>query len=127
MKFQELLKVHIKGERTETETMKSMVEKPVPKLGRRTVTPNILVPDPIQPDKHNALTIYRWTHGCSFAVIIDQFGVLMALAIESFNYVIRKLVACFNNDHVKIPENEDEWKEELKGFIENYEFPCAGT
>lgn len=51
----------------------------------------------------------------------------MALAIESFNYVIRKLVACFNNDHVKIPENEDEWKEELKGFIENYEFPCAGT
>ena len=59
MKFQELLKVHIKGERTETETMKSMVEKPVPKLGRRTVTTNILVPDPIQPDKHNALTIYR--------------------------------------------------------------------
>ena len=24
-----------------------------------------------------------------------------------------------------MPENEDEWKEELKGFIENCEFPCV--
>ena len=24
-------------------------------------------------------------------------------------------------------ENEDEWKEELRGFIENYEFPCLGA
>ena len=27
----------------------------------------------------------------------------------------------------KLPTSEDEWKDELKGFIENYEFPCTGA
>ena len=26
-----------------------------------------------------------------------------------------------------MPESEDEWNKELKGFIENYEFPCVGA
>ena len=89
--------------------------------------PTNLVPDPRKPEKQYALPIYRLVHGCSFAVISDQFGESKALAIETFNHVIRELLAYFYNDYVKMPENEDEWKEGLKGFIENYEFPCVGT
>ena len=31
------------------------------------------------------------------------------------------------NDYIKLPTSDEEWKDELKGFIENYEFPCAGA
>lgn len=44
-----------------------------------------------------------------------------------FNHVIRELFAHFYNDYVKKPEIEDELKEELKRFIENYSFPCVGA
>ena len=27
---------------------------------------------------------------------------------------------------VRLPENEEECREEAKGFIENYTFPCTG-
>ena len=30
-----------------------------------------------------------------------------------------------DNDYVKLPCNEDEWINELKGFIENYELPSS--
>ena len=31
------------------------------------------------------------------------------------------------NDYIKLPTSDEEWKDELKGFIENYEFRCAGA
>lgn len=62
-----------------------------------------------------------------YTVISDLLSASKALATETFNYVKKELAPHFYNDYVKMPENEDEWKEELKGFIENYEFPCAGT
>ena len=31
------------------------------------------------------------------------------------------------DDYVKMPDSEEEWKAELIGFIENYEFPCVGA
>ena len=88
--------------------------------------PTNLVPHLIQPEKQLALKIYRLANGCFFAVISDLFGVSKALAIETFNQV-RELVTNFYNDYVKMPENEDKWKEELKRFIDNYEFPCVGA
>ena len=64
------------------------------------------MPDPIQPEKQLALTIYRLAHGCSFAVVSDLFVVSKALAIEKFNHVIRELPANFYNCYVKMTENE---------------------
>ena len=29
--------------------------------------------------------------------------------------------------HVRLPETEQEWENEIRGFIENYEFPCIGA
>ena len=31
------------------------------------------------------------------------------------------------SDFVRLPCNENEWANELRGFIENYEFPCIGA
>ena len=69
-------------------------------------TPTNLVPDPIQPEKQLALTIYRLAHGCSFAVVSDLFVVSKVLAIEKRNHVIRELPVHFYNCYVKMTENE---------------------
>ena len=37
------------------------------------------------------------------------------------------LVAKLYDQLVVLPQTEDEWKKELKGFIENYAFPCVGA
>ena len=31
------------------------------------------------------------------------------------------------NRYVKLPRTDEEWEAELKGFLENYEFPCVGA
>ena len=66
-------------------------------------------------------------HGCSFQVLDDVFGVSRSLASETFNIVIRVLVAKVFDLVVVLPQTEDEWKVELKAFIENYAFPCIGA
>ena len=83
-----------------------------------------MVPNPIEDHRQLALTLYRMTHGCSFTVLKDVFGV--SLATATFNKVIRVLVYCFYNEFVGRPSSEDEWVNECKSFIENYEFPCVG-
>ena len=49
------------------------------------------------------------------------------MASETFNYVCRVLVSWLHDWHVRLPETEQEWENEIKGFIENYEFPCIGA
>ena len=44
-----------------------------------------------------------------------------------FNKVVRLNVAEFYDDLVKLPETDEEWKAELRGFLENYGFPCVGA
>ena len=51
----------------------------------------------------------------------------MALASKTFNFVCRILVAKFFDRYVRLPETDEEWEAEMKGFIENYEFPCVGV
>ena len=74
-----------------------------------------------------ALTIYRLAHGTSFPVTSDLFGVSRSLAIETFNQVCRLLVAKFYDRFVRVPDSDHEWEAELRGFLENYEFPCVGA
>ena len=90
-------------------------------------TPTHLVPEPIEPEKQLALTIYRLAHGCSFIVISNLFGISKSLAVKTFNETVRQMVMHMYSDFVRLPCNENEWANELRGFIENYEFPCIGA
>ena len=73
------------------------------------------------------MTIYRLAHGVSFLVVGDLFGISKSLAIKTFNHVVRELVIHLYNGYIKLPTSEEELVNELKGFIENYEFPCIGA
>ena len=50
-------------------------------------------------------------------------GVSEELACVTFNAVCKVLVGEMYDDYVKLP---DDWEAELRGFLENYEFPCVG-
>ena len=66
-------------------------------------------------------------HGYSFSTVGDLFVVLESLANKTFNHVVRMLVARLYDVYVRLPLSEKKWKLELRGFIENYEFPCIGV
>ena len=38
-----------------------------------------------------------------------------------------ELVVNLFDEYVKMPSTKQEWINEIKGFIENYEFPCIGA
>ena len=90
-------------------------------------TPTNLVPEPVGPNRQLGLTIYKLAHGCTFTVIGDVFGISESLATQTFNHVIRELVVNLFDEYAKMPSTEQEWINEIKGFIENYEFPCIGA
>ena len=92
-----------------------------------TKTPTNFVPDPIEDHRQLALTLYRLGHGCSFRVLADVFGVSISLATKTFNKVIREIIRNLYDDYIYLPRTTEEWIEECKGFIENYEFPCVGA
>ena len=82
-----------------------------------------MVPQQIETHRNLGLTLYRLAHGCSFKVIQVIFGVSKSLATSTFNNVTKVLVSTLFNKFVKLPETDDEWIVECKGFVENYEFP----
>ena len=53
--------------------------------------------------------------------------VLESLANKAFNHVVRLFVARSYDVYGRLPLTEENWKFELRGFIENYEFPCVGA
>ena len=66
-------------------------------------------------------------HGASLTTLSQLLGVSMSLASVTFNKVCCVLVATLYNRYVKLPRTDEEWEAELKGFLENYEFPCVGA
>ena len=90
-------------------------------------TPTNLVPKPIEPNRQLGLTIYKLAHGCTFTVIGDVFGISESFASQTFNQIVGDLVVNLFHEYVKMPSTEQEWINEIKGFIENYEFPCIGA
>ena len=82
-----------------------------------TKVPTNLVLNPIDPEKQLALTLYRLAHGCSCIVISNLFGISKSLAVQTFNKVMRELVMNMYNDDIKLPNSDEEWKDELTGFI----------
>ena len=88
-------------------------------------TPTNLNPPPIPTHVQLALTLYRLGHGCTYPVAADIFGVSEPLACQIFNHVCRILIDRLHNEDVYMPSSDEEWQAELRGFIENYEFPCV--
>ena len=67
-----------------------------------------MVPNPIEPYRQLALTIYRMAHGCSFKVLKYNFGVPQSLATQTFNKAIRVLISRFNDEFMKLSSSEEE-------------------
>ena len=84
-------------------------------------------PNPITPATQLAITLYRLGHGCSLSTLEDVFGWLIPTNDKTFNYACRVLVQRLYDRYVRLPETEEEWTAEIKGFTENYEFPCVGA
>ena len=84
-------------------------------------------PNPITPATQLAITLYRLAHGCSLSTLEDVFGWSIPTNDKTFNYVCRVLVQRLYDRYVRLPETEEEWTAEIKGFTENYEFPCVGA
>ena len=49
------------------------------------------------------------------------------MVISKVSNVIRVLISSLHDEFIKLPSSEEEWIQECKSFIENYEFPCAGA
>ena len=84
-------------------------------------------PNPITPATQLAITLYRLAHGCSLSTLEDVFGWSISTNDKAFNYVCRVLAQRLYDRYVRLPETEEEWTAEIKGFTENYEFPCVGA
>ena len=82
---------------------------------------------PMSVNRQLGLILYRLGHGASFTTFSQLFGVSISLASATFNKNCRVLVSTFYNRYVKLPQTDEEWEAELKGFLENYEFPCVGA
>ena len=78
------------------------------------------VPDPIEEHPQIVLTLYRLAYSISFSTLSDLFGVFISFA--KFNVVIREMVRHMYDTYVVLPESAYAWKQEVIGFIENYEF-----
>ena len=42
-----------------------------------------------------------------------------------FSKVIHLIVAYFYDEYVKLPETDEQWEVEVRGFLENYGFPAV--
>ena len=82
---------------------------------------------PISDNRQLGLTLYRLGHGASFTTLSRLFVVSISLDSVTFNKVCRVLVATLYNRYIKLPLTDEQWDAELKGFLENYKFPCVRT
>ena len=73
------------------------------------------------------MTLYTFATGCTYSTLSDLFGVSVSAANKVFNKVCRVLVAKLYDRFVYLPSADAEWEAEVRGFLENYEFPCVGA
>ena len=86
-----------------------------------------LKPFPVPTHTRLAICLYRLAHGCTYSTVGDLFGVAESTATVIFNEVCKTLVSAFYDQFVDLPTDTAEWKEELRNFLENWEFPCVGA
>lgn len=83
--------------------------------------------EPTTPEKQLAICLYRLAHGCSLTTVGDLFGVAESTASVIFSEVCCALIVTLYDRYVCLPKNNQEWRKELKSFLENWEFPCVGA
>ena len=49
---------------------------------------------------------------------------LSPLQLKTFNHVVRELIVNLFDEYIKMPSTEQILINKIKGFFENYEFPC---
>ena len=113
-----------KSRRITRDTFEHILEEILPDLIK---TPTPMKPNPITLATQLAITLYRLAHGCSLSTLEDVFRWSIPTNDKTFNYVCRVLVQRLYDRYVRLPETEEEWTAEIKGFTENYEFPCVGA
>ena len=91
------------------------------------LTPTNFVPGPTSPDRQLAASLYRLAHGVTYTVLEDVLGISKESGCVFFNKVIRLIVAYFYDEYVKLPETDEQWEVEVRGFIGNYGFPAVGA
>ena len=91
------------------------------------LTPTNFVPEPTSSDRQLAASLYRLTHGVTYTVLEDVFGISKESGCVFFSKVIRLIVAYFYDKHVNFPETDQQWEVEVRGFIENYSFSAVGV
>ena len=79
--------------------------------------PTNMVPFPIEPHRQLGITLYRCAHGCTFSTVVDLFGVSMSLAEQVFASVSRELIRNLFTEFVKMPNTEEEWRQEAHIFF----------
>ena len=89
--------------------------------------PTRMNPEPVTPEKQLAICLYRLAHGLSYSTVGDLFVVVESTAAVIFNNVCRVLVTTLCDRYVHLPKSADAWKQDLKNFLEDWEFPCVGA
>ena len=51
----------------------------------------------------------------------------LSLAAKTFDKVVRLLVSNIYDEYVKMSNTDEEWENDLRGFIENFETPYTGV
>ena len=90
------------------------------------LTPTNFVPEPTSPDRQLAASLYRLAHGVTYTVLEDVFGILKELGCVFFNKTIHPIVSCLLL-WCMLPEIDEQWEVEVRGFIVNYGFPAVGA
>lgn len=80
-------------------------------------------PEPVTPEKELAICLYRSAYGSSYSTVGDLLGVAESTASVIFNDVCRVLVTTLYDRYVHLPKSADEWKQELKNFLQDWESP----
>ena len=91
------------------------------------LTPTNLIQFPISPERQLALTMYRLATGCSYATLSGVFEVSVSSAGMFFYKICKVVVADLYDTNVKLPTTDSEWEAEIRGLLENYEFPSIGA
>ena len=89
------------------------------------MSPINLKPYSTPPGQQLAMTLYRLATGCSYLTLSHLLGVSVSAANKFFNKVCQVLVAKFYDPYVYLPSTGAELEAEVRGFLENYEFPCV--
>ena len=82
-------------------------------------------PNPTTPAVQLVMCLYRLAHGCTFLTVGDLFGVAESTAHVIFQDVCKAIVRCLCDRVLYLPQNLEEWSNELKSILENSEFPCV--